>query len=169
MSTRPRTLLERRYIKKRLAGKTLSPVRSLPTRWFPTGRPFPVTTLWNARGESWSLGRHTGEDFSCPTGMRAVAVSWGEVIWVGTYGGWSRNGTYGVHVIIRSGDGKHDYAYCHLSMTRVEVGDKIRPGTVIGLTGNTGNSSGPHLHFEARPAGGGFGSDVWPRVVRRKS
>jgi murein DD-endopeptidase MepM/ murein hydrolase activator NlpD len=164
-----RTKLERKYIKKRLDGNVLSPVRSLPTKAFPIGRPFAVTTDWNVRGSNppWSLERHTGEDYACPTGMRAVSTCWGTVVWAGTYGGWSSKGTYGLHVIVRTGDGNWDAMWAHLSSARVRVGDKVRPGTVLGKTGATGNVSGPHVHFEVRPAGGGFGSDVDPRVVRQ--
>ncbi len=167
-----RTKLEALYIKRRLAGKLLSPVRSLKTDAYPLGRPFAVTTKWNLKspiGQPWSLGRHTGEDYACPEGMHVVSVSWGEVIWAGTSGGWSRAGSYGKHVIVRTGDDEFDYAVCHLSAMRVNIGDKVRPGTLLGLSGSTGNVSGPHVHFEARPAGGGFGSDINPRLVRRKS
>lgn len=165
-----KTRLEAKYIKKRLAGKTLSPVRSLPTRLFRIGRPFKVTTPWGIRGSNppWSLGRHTGEDYACPEGMNVVATAWGEVIWVGTNGGWSSKGTYGLHVIYRTGDGKWDTGDCHLSSARVRVGQKVRPGTILGKTGSTGNVSGPHDHHEVRPAGGGFGTDVDPMHTRRK-
>lgn len=171
MSTAVRTRLEQLYIKRRLAGHTLSPVRSLPTRAFPTGRPFKVTTAWNIRGSNppWSLERHTGEDYACPDGMLPVSTAWGTVVWAGTNGGWSSAGSYGLHVIIRTADGKLDAGWCHLSSARVKAGDRVRPGTVLGRTGHSGNVSGSHVHFEARPAEGRFGSDVNPRLVRRKS
>lgn len=168
-----RTLLERRYIRRRLARKWLSPVRTPPTRTRPLGSGYNVTTPYGKRGPMWALGYHTGEDYAVPAGSHAVAVTWGRVIWVGERGGWSgvpaagQPWAYGLHVIIRTGSGRHDYAYCHLSQARVKVGDKVRPGTLIGLTGATGNVTGPHLHFEARTAAGRYGSDVPPRKVRR--
>lgn len=164
-----RTKVEELYIKKRLEGKMLWPVRSIRTDAFPVGRPFVVTTKWNERGPLWSLGRHTGQDFAAPEGMPVYSVSWGKVLFAGMFGGWSSKGTYGNHVIIRTGDGKYDYASCHLDKILVHAGKVVRPGTLIGRVGSTGNVSGPHLHLEARPAGGGFGSDVNPRLVRKKS
>jgi murein DD-endopeptidase MepM/ murein hydrolase activator NlpD len=153
-----RTPLERRYRRRRLARKMLNPVRV-------DGHGGTVTTPYGKRGSLWALGYHTGEDFACPTGSRAVAVTWGKVVHVGTVGGWGA--AYGIHVVIRTGSGRYDYAYCHLSRADVRVGQKVRPGMVIGLTGATGNVTGPHLHFEARKAGGRYGDDVTPRKVRR--
>lgn len=167
-----RTLMEDRYIRRRLKGKKLSPVRSLPSGLFKLGRAFRVTTPWNRKspiGQPWSLGRHTGEDYACPEGMPVFAVSWGTVVWAGTSGGWSLSGTYGKHVIVRTRDGRYDYAVCHLSDIRVVLDQKVRPGTLLGLSGATGNVRGAHLHLEARPAGGRFGSDVDPARVRRKA
>jgi murein DD-endopeptidase MepM/ murein hydrolase activator NlpD len=168
------TPLERRYTRRRRAGKMLSPVRTAPTREHPLGQPVKATTPYGERGRLWSLGRHTGVDFACPTGSLAVATSWGRVVWVGERGGWSappRPGkpwAYGLHVIVRTANGRYDYMYAHLSEARVRVGDRVKPGTVVGLSGNTGNTTGAHVHFEARPAGGRYGSDVAPRLVRRK-
>ena len=165
---RRKTRMEKLYIRKRLKGKMLSPVRSIPTEAFPTGRPFHVTTAWNVKGPLWSLKRHTGQDFTCPEGMPVYSVSWGRVVYAGMFGGWSSKGTYGNHIIIRTADGKYDYAACHLDTMRVKTGDRVLPGTLIGYSGSTGHVTGPHVHFEARLAGGGFGHDVDPRRVRRK-
>lgn len=170
-----RTTLERLYYERRKQGKVLYPVRLAPSATSPLGKPVPTSTPWNAKGDWWALGRHTGADFTCPTGSRALALTFGRVVWVGERGGWSgtpRPGqpwAYGIHVIIRTGDREFDYAYCHLSVAKVRTGQKVRPGQVIGLTGNTGNSTGPHLHLEARPAGGRYGSDVSPMNVRRRN
>lgn len=152
-----RTPLERRYRRRRLARKMLNPVRV-------DGHGGTVTTPYGKRGSLWALGYHTGEDFACPTGSRAVAVSWGRVIAVGTTD-WGP--AYGMMVVIRTGNKRYDYAYCHLSRVDVRIGQKVRPGMRLGLTGETGNTTGPHLHFEARTAGGRYGSDVAPRKVRR--
>ena len=160
-----RTELERHYIRRRLVGKVLNPVRTPATPASALGTGYRVSTPYGKRGSLWKRGYHTGEDFACPTGSRAVAVSWGKVVHVGTVGGWGD--AYGIHVVIRTGLGRYDYAYCHLSRADVRVGQKVRPGMVIGLTGATGNVTGPHLHFEARKAGGRYGDDVTPRKVRR--
>lgn len=167
-----RTPMESRMIRRRLKGKKLSPVRSLPTSVFRLGRAFPVTTPWNKKspiGKPWSLGRHTGEDYACPVGMPVYALTWGKVTWTGMFGGWSSTGTYGNHVIVRTRDGSLDDGFCHLDRIRVKFGDEVRPGTLLGWSGETGNVSGPHLHHEVRPAGGRFGSDVDPMRVRRRA
>lgn len=160
-----------------MAGKIVPPCVT------PRFRTLPVTTPYGATsppGKPWALGRHTGEDHAAPTGSFAVATTWGRVICVAT---WTRpnviggrgqidhwGDAYGTHVIIRTGDGRHDYAMCHLSVTLVAPFETVRPGQVIGLTGHTGGDGhfGPHLHLEARPAGGRFGSDVNPLNVKRK-
>lgn len=136
----------------------------------------PITTPYGATspiGKPWSLGRHTGEDHAAPVGALAIAVSFGHVVGVWRPGGGagivpSWGADFGVHVIIRQATGEHDYAYCHLERALVAVGESVKPGEVVGLTGMTGNVHGPHLHFEARPAGGRFGSDVNPIQVKRK-
>lgn len=145
--------------------------------------PYPVTTRYGATGNpAWSLGRHTGEDHAAPVGSAACATSWGTVVCVAR---WSRRDApmvtlpgstvrewgsdYGTHVVIRTRDGRFDYALCHLSRALVEPGDEVHPGMTVGLTGRSGGSGsfGPHLHLEARPAGGRFGSDIHPINIKR--
>ena len=159
-----RTPLERRMIARRLRRKALGPCRTAPTTVHPTGQSIPVSTRYGIRGTRWMLGYHTGEDYACPVGSQAVAVTWGTVLAAGST---SWGPAYGTMVVIRTASGRYDYAYCHLSHVLVTVGQKVRPGTLVGLTGDTGNVTGPHLHFEARTAGGRYGSDVSPRKVRR--
>lgn len=132
-----------------------------------THNPYPVTYGWGVPDSMAATGHHTGEDHACPVGTLAVATSWGKVI--GT--GWSALGwgqAYGYMVIIRTKTGKYDYALCHLSHVLAHVGQIIFPGTVVGLSGATGNVTGPHIHFEARPAGGRYGSDIDPIHVKQK-
>jgi murein DD-endopeptidase MepM/ murein hydrolase activator NlpD len=62
------------------------------------------------------------------------------------------NPWYGNMAVVTAPDGTQTL-YCHLSGTRVRSG-AVRAGTVIAYSGNTGNTTGPHLHFEVRPAGG---------------
>ena len=152
-------------IRRRLARRPITPCRTAPTAAAPQGKALPVTTRYRATGALWALGYHTGEDYAAPVGSLAVAVSWGRVIAVGST---SWGAAYGTMVVVRKAGGSYDYAYCHLSSVRVAVGDSVRPGTIVGRVGITGNSSGPHLHFEARPAGGRYGSDVHPGRVRRR-
>lgn len=129
--------------------------------------PYPVTYPYGVPDSRYQAGHHTGEDHACPEGAWATAVTWGTVVHAGPATSWGE--AYGNQVIIRTADGRHDYAYCHLSRVLVHEGDRVTPGTLLGLTGQTGNATGPHLHFEARPAGGHYGSDVPPITVKRRS
>ena len=109
---------------------------------------FRVTTPWGTEG-AWAAGYHTGDDYSTHgrIGIPVHATKDGTVVLVsrGT-GGWGE--PYGKHVVIESGDVRH--GYCHLSRIRVRVGDPVSAAERIGLSGNTGNTTGAHLHYEER-------------------
>jgi murein DD-endopeptidase MepM/ murein hydrolase activator NlpD len=85
---------------------------------------------------------HFGQDFNAPYGTRVYATGAGRVI---TAGG-SSNG-FGNHVIIDHGYG-FQTIYGHLSSINVSVGENVKRGDMIGLTGSSGTSSGPHLHYQ---------------------
>ena len=89
---------------------------------------------------------HHGLDLRAKTGTTVYAAKSGKVIFVGRYGG------YGRLVIIKHDDG-YTTRYGHLSRIKVNNGQKVKTNTVIGLSGNTGRSTGPHLHFEVRLKG----------------
>ncbi|MFC8224876.1 peptidoglycan DD-metalloendopeptidase family protein [Streptomyces sp. NPDC057287] len=108
---------------------------------------------------SWSSGYHTGVDFPVPTGTSVKAVSSGKVV----SAGWA--GAYGYEVVIRHGDGRYSQ-YAHLSSLHVREGQQIAAGQRIARSGSTGNSTGPHLHFEIR-TGPGYGSDIDPLAYLR--
>ncbi|WJV44880.1 transglycosylase family protein [Streptomyces flavofungini] len=118
-----------------------------------------IGTAYRASGSSWSKGYHTGVDFPVPTGTSVKAVASGTVV----SSGWG--GSYGYQVVIRHTDGKYSQ-YAHLSALTVKAGQKVGPGQRIGRSGSTGNSTGPHLHFEIR-TGPGFGADVDPLAYLR--
>ncbi|MFC7302847.1 peptidoglycan DD-metalloendopeptidase family protein [Streptomyces monticola] len=103
-----------------------------------------VTAAYKKPG-SWAAGFHTGVDFGVPTGTAVTAVGPGSVVVAGD------QGAYGNCVIIKMTDGKFTL-YAHLSKIEVGVGQHISGGQRIGLSGATGNVTGPHLHFEARNA-----------------
>jgi murein DD-endopeptidase MepM/ murein hydrolase activator NlpD len=86
---------------------------------------------------------HIGVDTGIPIGTPIKSTMDGKV----AYAGWNNEG-YGNLVIIQNGDYKTYYA--HLSAIPVNVGDFVNSGTIIGLSGSTGNSTGPHLHYEVR-------------------
>jgi len=89
---------------------------------------------------------HTGIDLAVPEGTEVHAAAPGTVTWTGTRGG------YGLLVVIDHGDGYSTY-YAHLSRILVHVGQFVEVGQVVALSGNTGLSTGPHLHFEIRKFG----------------
>jgi len=76
--------------------------------------------------------------------MAVIASDTGTVTWAG----WNIYG-YGNLIVINHGNGYETY-YGHLSQVNVQVGQPVYQGSVIGASGNTGRSSGPHLHFEIR-------------------
>ena len=93
-------------------------------------------------GPRW--GRtHNGIDLAVNVGTPVKSSTAGTVI----QSGW--NGVYGISVYVDCGDGMV-IRYGHLSETSVEVGQTVAQGDLLGLSGNTGNSTGPHLHFEMR-------------------
>ena len=87
---------------------------------------------------------HKGIDYACPEGTPVLASESGNVV----YAGYDNTG-YGYMVKIKHADG-NTTLYAHLSKIVVYVGQKVERSQVIGYSGNTGNSTGPHLHFEAR-------------------
>ncbi|MEV6783601.1 LysM peptidoglycan-binding domain-containing M23 family metallopeptidase [Streptomyces sp. NPDC051098] len=113
-----------------------------------------VTTPYRASGAMWSSGYHTGIDFAASTGTTVKSVGPGSVV----SAGWS--GAYGNEVVIQHTDGTYSQ-YAHLSSLTVSAGQNVSGGQQIGLSGSTGNSSGPHLHFEIR-TGPSYGSDMDP-------
>ncbi len=95
----------------------------------------------------WRWGRmHAGEDFAAPVGTDLVAMSTGTVTFAGQESG------YGTLVKIRYWDNTVTF-YAHMSSTSVTDGEVVEPGEVVGLSGNSGHSTGPHLHLEVHPDG----------------
>ncbi|MFJ8565675.1 transglycosylase family protein [Streptomyces sp. NPDC093514] len=111
-------------------------------------------TAYRVSGSSWSSGYHTGVDFPVATGTTVKSVGPGQVV----SAGWA--GAYGYQVVIRHTDGRYSQ-YAHLSALGVKAGQQVSGGQRIGRSGSTGNSTGPHLHFEMR-TGPGYGSDIDP-------
>lgn len=97
-----------------------------------------------------SQGIHgwNGIDFAAPAGSSVLAAASGTVI-VSRVGGW--NGGYGTYIVVDHGDGTQTL-YAHNSSNTVSVGQKVSRGQSIGTVGNTGKSTGYHLHFEVRGA-----------------
>lgn len=103
-----------------------------------------LTAGFGQAGDRW-VNLHTGQDFAVPIGTKVVAVTDGTVI----ESGWA--GPYGYRIVIQHPDGSQTW-YCHLSVMKVRSG-KVTAGQIIALSGNTGNTTGPHLHLEYHPPG----------------
>lgn len=112
------------------------------------------TTAYRASGSNWSSGSHTGIDFPVATGTSVKAITSGTVVTAG----WG--GAYGNEVVIKHADG-HYSQYGHMSSLSVSAGQAVTAGQQVGLSGATGNATGPHLHFEVR-TGPAYGSDIDP-------
>jgi hypothetical protein len=94
----------------------------------------------------WS-SYHTGLDFAADYGAPINAMAGGEVTEVGY------DGSYGNKVVITLDDGTELW-FCHMSGFATSTGEEVRAGDVIGYLGDTGNTTGPHLHLEVRPGAG---------------
>ncbi len=94
------------------------------------------------------LHGYNGVDFGANVGTTVLAAAAGDVI-IARSGGW--NGGYGNYIVISHANGTQTL-YGHLSRIIVEQGDRVYRGQTIGYSGNTGKSTGPHLHFEVRGA-----------------
>ena len=102
----------------------------------------------------WAAGHHTGVDLAVPVGTVVHAVGAGTVV----KAEWG--GAYGRMVVIRHADGRYSL-YAHLSRIDVSAGQSLTAGTQVGLSGATGNVTGPHLHFEVDTTES-YGSDINP-------
>ncbi|MFJ7996039.1 peptidoglycan DD-metalloendopeptidase family protein [Streptomyces sp. NPDC096310] len=120
-----------------------------------------VGTAYRAAGGSWSSGYHTGVDFVASTGTTVKAVGAGTVVTAGN------GGSYGNQIVIRHENGLYSQ-YAHLSSLSVSAGQSVTTGQQIGLSGATGNVTGPHLHFEIR-TGPEYGSDIDPLAFLRQN
>ncbi len=112
---------------------------------YPLTSPAPTTSSfgWRTHPITGSRRFHSGVDIGAPMGAPVVAAGSGLVISSGWLGG------YGKAIVIQH-NGVQQTLYGHLSEVFVQPGQKIEQGTVIGRVGSTGNSTGPHLHFETR-------------------
>lgn len=121
--------------------------RPLPAeKWVQPVQGRSVTTPFGKRGSMWSSGAHTGADIAAPAGTPVRAVAAGRVSSAGSAGAYGQR----VCVVHRPG---FETWYCHLSKMNVPAGRHISAGTVIGAVGETGNTTGPHLHLELRVDG----------------
>ncbi|MFC0308443.1 murein DD-endopeptidase MepM [Gallibacterium trehalosifermentans] len=112
---------------------------------YPMQRQYRVSSPFNPRRKHPVTGRiapHKGVDFSMPTGTPIIAPADGVVVKVSYQAGGA-----GHYIMLRHGR-EYQTVYMHLSKTLVKTGQSVKKGQRIALSGNTGRSTGPHLHYE---------------------
>ena len=135
-------------------GTQQTPQRAAQGGWTgPLTGGYRISRGYGVKGD-YAGGRHTGVDLAVPVGTTVRSVGSGRVVFAG------RSGDYGKAVTVHMADGKYTL-FAHLSKIGVRKGDWVSAGSYLGKSGNTGRSSGPHLHFEVR-AERGYGSDINP-------
>ncbi|WP_199931258.1 M23 family metallopeptidase [Streptomyces sp. CB02923] len=121
---------------------------------------YELSAGFGGSGRRWARG-HTGQDFAVPLGTPVRSVGQGRVIRLTCGDG------FGISMVVQHGTGAFSQ-YAHLSAALARPGQRVRPGQQIALSGSTGNSTGPHLHFEVRRTPHlGSGVDPVPWLVSR--
>lgn len=120
----------------------------------------PYHYVSSRRPSPWAAGYHPGVDFQANVGTAVYAPDHSRIIHAGR-GGWG--GAYGIHVIgeCEVNGVVHRWICAHLSKVSVRIGDIVKPGDRIGSSGATGNTFGPHLHFEVRQYNPNKRDGVW--------
>ncbi|MER5748963.1 M23 family metallopeptidase [Streptomyces sp. NPDC002088] len=126
--------------------------------WVDPVAKYTLSATFNQAGGMWAH-KHSGQDFAVPIGTNVVAAHGGTVVKAGGNGAGD-GPAYGNAIVIKHGNGTYSQ-YAHLSRIDVKVGQIVKTGQHIARSGNTGNSSGPHLHFEIRTTPN-YGSAVNP-------
>lgn len=131
--------------------------------WVSPVKKYTKSASYAQAGGMWQ-STHSGQDFAVPSGTQVVAAHGGTVVKAGGNGAGD-GPAYGNAVVIKHGNGTFSQ-YAHLSRVDVKIGQVVKTGQQIAKSGNTGNSSGPHLHFEIRKTAN-FGSAVDPVAFLR--
>ncbi|MER6673914.1 M23 family metallopeptidase [Streptomyces sp. NPDC000983] len=126
--------------------------------WTKPVKKYTKSASFAQNGAMWQ-STHSGQDFAVSTGTQVYAAHGGTVVKAGGNGAGD-GPAYGNAVVIKHGNGTYSQ-YAHLSKIQVKIGQVVKTGQRIALSGNTGNSSGPHLHFEIRTTAN-YGSAVDP-------
>ncbi|MEU6661690.1 peptidoglycan DD-metalloendopeptidase family protein [Streptomyces sp. NPDC046821] len=121
--------------------------------WVPPVEDYTLSAGFDSAGDHWAQ-RHTGQDFAVPIGTPVRVVGAGKVVKV------SCGGAFGIEIVV-SHPGGYYTQYAHLAAVLVDQGETVRAGQWIGQSGTSGNSTGPHVHFEVRLTPD-FGSAVDP-------
>ncbi|MFE2643448.1 M23 family metallopeptidase [Streptomyces nigra] len=126
--------------------------------WVAPVKKYSKSASFMQNGARWAH-KHSGQDFAVPTGTQVVAAHGGTVVKAGGNGAGD-GPAYGNAIVIKHGNGTYSQ-YAHLSRVEVKIGQVVKTGQEIAKSGNTGNSSGPHLHFEIRKTAN-YGSAIDP-------
>ncbi|MEV2210614.1 M23 family metallopeptidase [Streptomyces sp. NPDC050997] len=118
------------------------PQAAFTSAWVAPVESYQLSAGFGSGGARWA-SRHTGQDFAVPIGTPVRAVGAGQVVKV------SCGGAFGIEVVVEHVGGYYSQ-YAHLAAVTVDQGEQVSPGQWIGQSGTSGNSSGPHLHFEVR-------------------
>ncbi|MFE1444184.1 M23 family metallopeptidase [Streptomyces sp. NPDC058739] len=110
--------------------------------WVAPVETYELSAGFGSGGDRWA-NRHTGQDFAVPIGTPVRSVGDGRVAAV------SCGGAFGIQVLVEHPGGYYTQ-YAHLASVAVDEGERVGAGQWIGQSGTTGNSTGPHLHFEVR-------------------
>jgi murein DD-endopeptidase MepM/ murein hydrolase activator NlpD len=138
-------LIEVDHISPELAeARAAAQVSRADRAWVMPVAHYRLTAAFGESGSSWQF-RHTGIDFQAPSGTPVRSVADAHVLAV------AYHPLYGRMVVLGTGSGATLW-YCHLSHVSVDEGERVVAGQRVGRVGTTGNSSGPHLHFEVRVA-----------------
>ncbi|MGW4443315.1 M23 family metallopeptidase [Streptomyces sp. NPDC004682] len=146
-----------------LGGGVASAATAPATSWVDPVQHYTLSAGFAQAGSHWAH-KHSGQDFAVPTGTNVLAAHGGTVVKAGPNGAGD-GPAYGNAVVIKHGNGLYSQ-YAHLSRVDVRVGQVVKTGQHIALSGSTGNSTGPHLHFEIRTTPN-YGSAVNPVVFLR--
>jgi murein DD-endopeptidase MepM/ murein hydrolase activator NlpD len=145
--------------KKRAAQKAARDAQRLQISWVkPVAGKYDLSASFGKAGGRWAHN-HSGQDFAVGIGTQVKAVHKGVVVKAGPNGAGD-GPAYGNAIVIRHDNGAYSQ-YAHLSKVDVKPGQQVKTGQAIAKSGNTGNSSGPHLHFEIRK-GPDYGTSVDP-------
>ncbi|MFI5819333.1 M23 family metallopeptidase [Streptomyces rishiriensis] len=126
--------------------------------WIDPVKKYTLSAGFAQAGKMWH-STHSGQDFAVPSGTKVMAAHGGTVVKAGGNGAGD-GPAYGNAIVIKHANGVYSQ-YAHLSRIEVKVGQVVKTGQKIALSGNTGNSSGPHLHFEIRTTPN-YGSAINP-------
>ncbi|MFF6948844.1 M23 family metallopeptidase [Streptomyces iakyrus] len=155
---------EKKAAEKKAAAAKAAAKKAAPS-WVDPVKKYKLSASFAQNGGMWQ-STHSGQDFAVPSGTQVVATHGGTVVKAGGNGAGD-GPAYGNAVVIKHGNGTYSQ-YAHLSKVTVHVGQIVKTGQEIAKSGNTGNSSGPHLHFEIRTTPN-YGSAVDPvKFLRAK-